>query len=72
MGAPSRDIAQAKDFIALPGYSMHRPEATRLYQLGAEVVALPSQRFPGDLPAAAILRYTTTSTRKSSGESADP
>jgi hypothetical protein len=36
MGAPGRDIAQAKDFIAPPGYSRHRPEATLLYQLVAE------------------------------------
>jgi hypothetical protein len=36
MGAPDRDIAQAKDFIAPPGYSRHRPEATLLYQLVAE------------------------------------
>ena len=36
MGAPERDIAQAKDFIAPPGYSRHRPEATLLYQLVAE------------------------------------
>ena len=36
MGAPERDIAQAKDFIAPPGYSRHRPDATLLYQLVAE------------------------------------
>jgi len=36
MGAPGRDISQAKDFIAPPGYSRHRPEATLLYQLVAE------------------------------------
>jgi len=36
MGAPERDIAQAKDFIAPPGYLRHRPEATLLYQLVAE------------------------------------
>ena len=36
MGAPDRDIAQAKDFIAPPGYSRHRPEATLLYQIVAE------------------------------------
>jgi len=36
MGAPGRDIAQAKDFIAPQGYSRHRPEATLLYQLVAE------------------------------------
>jgi len=36
MGAPDRDIAQAKDFIAPPGYRRHRPEATLLYQLVAE------------------------------------
>ena len=35
MGARDRDIAQAKDFIAPPGYSRHRPEATLLYQLKA-------------------------------------
>jgi hypothetical protein len=35
MGAPERDIAQAKDFIAPPGYSRHRPEATLLYRLVA-------------------------------------
>lgn len=26
MGSPDRDIAQAKDFIAPPGYLRHRPE----------------------------------------------
>ena len=36
MGAPDRDIAQAKDFIAPPGYRRHRPETTLLYQLVAE------------------------------------
>ncbi len=36
MGAPDRDIAQAKDFIAPPGYQRHRPETTLLYQLVAE------------------------------------
>ena len=36
MGVPGPDIAQAKDFIAPPGYSRHRPEATLLYQLVAE------------------------------------
>ncbi len=36
MGSPNRDIGQAKDFIARPGYSRHRPEATLLYQLVAE------------------------------------
>ena len=36
MGSPDRDIAQAKDFIAPPGYSRHRPEATLLNQLVAE------------------------------------
>jgi len=36
MGSPDRDIAQAKDFIAPPGYSRHRPETTLLYQLVAE------------------------------------
>jgi len=36
MGAPDRDIAQAKDFIAPPGYRRHRPKATLLYQLVAE------------------------------------
>jgi len=36
MDAPDRDIAQAKDFIAPPGYRRHRPEATLLYQLVAE------------------------------------
>jgi hypothetical protein len=36
MGAPDRDIAQAKDFIAPPGYRRHRPEATLLYRLVAE------------------------------------
>ncbi|HNP37745.1 MAG TPA: hypothetical protein PKK10_18030 [Woeseiaceae bacterium] len=36
MGAMDRDIAQAKDFIAPPGYSRHRPEPTLLYQLVAE------------------------------------
>ena len=36
MGSPDRDIAQAKDFIAPPGYRRHRPEATLLYQLVAE------------------------------------
>jgi len=33
MDAAVRDISQAKDFIAPPGYSRHRPEATLLYQL---------------------------------------
>jgi hypothetical protein len=36
MVRPVRDIAQAKGFIAPPGYSRHRPEATLLYQLVAE------------------------------------
>jgi hypothetical protein len=36
MDAPDRDIAQARDFIAPPGYRRHRPEATLLYQLVAE------------------------------------
>jgi hypothetical protein len=36
MGAPERDIAQAKDFIAPPGYQRRRPEATLLYRLVAE------------------------------------
>lgn len=36
MGLPKRDIAQAKGFIAPPGYQRHRPEATLLYQLVAE------------------------------------
>jgi ribosomal protein S27E len=36
MGAPDRDIAQAKGFIAPNGYRRHRPEATLLYQLVAE------------------------------------
>ena len=36
MGSPHRDIAQAKDFIAPPGYSRHRPEATLLYRLVAD------------------------------------
>jgi len=36
MGAPDRDIAQAKDFIAPPGYRRHRPETTLLHQLVAE------------------------------------
>ena len=36
MGEPDRDIAQAKGFIAPPGYSWHRPETTLLYQLVAE------------------------------------
>jgi ribosomal protein S27E len=36
MGWPERDIAQAKSFIAPPGYSRHRPETTLLYQLVAE------------------------------------
>ena len=36
MGAPDPDISQAKDFIAPPGYSRHRPETTLLYQLVAE------------------------------------
>ena len=30
MGATNRDIAQAKDFIAPPGYQRHRPETTLL------------------------------------------
>jgi len=36
MNATERDIAQAKDFIAPPGYLRHRPEATLLYQLVAK------------------------------------
>nr|MBO2490493.1 IS91 family transposase [Gammaproteobacteria bacterium] len=36
MVAPDRDIAQAKGFIAPPGYRRHRPETTLLYQLVAE------------------------------------
>jgi ribosomal protein S27E len=36
MGATDRDIAQAKDFIAPPGYQRHRPETTLLYQLVAQ------------------------------------
>ena len=36
MVASNRDIAQAKDFIAPPGYSRHRPESTLLYGLIAE------------------------------------
>ncbi len=36
MDAPERDIAQAKHFIAPPGYQRHRPETTLLYQLVAE------------------------------------
>ena len=40
MGEPNRDIAQAKDFIAPPGYQRHRPETTLLYQLVAEHYAL--------------------------------
>jgi ribosomal protein S27E len=35
MGAPGPDIAQAKNFIASPGYSRHRPEATLLHPLVA-------------------------------------
>lgn len=36
MGATDRDIAQAKDFIAPPGYQRHRPETTLSYQLVAQ------------------------------------
>jgi len=36
MGAPDGDIAQAKELIAPPGYSRHRPEATLLHRLVAE------------------------------------
>ena len=36
MGWPERDIAQAKSFVAPPGYLRHRPETTLLYQLVAE------------------------------------
>jgi hypothetical protein len=36
MGARDRDVAQAKGFIAPPGYGRHRPETTLLYQLVAE------------------------------------
>jgi hypothetical protein len=36
MVAPDHDIAQAKGFIAPPGYAQHRPEATLLYRLVAE------------------------------------
>lgn len=32
----ARDIAQAKGFIAPPGYRRHRPETTLLYALVAE------------------------------------
>jgi ribosomal protein S27E len=36
MGLPDRDTAQAKGFVAPPGYARHRPETTLLYQLVAE------------------------------------
>src|SRR5690606_22886795 len=36
MLASERDIAQAKGFVAPPGYRRHRPETTLLYQLVAE------------------------------------
>jgi hypothetical protein len=36
MVAPDRDIAQARGFIAPPGYSRHRPESTLLHRLVAE------------------------------------
>jgi len=36
MASPDCDVAQAKDFIAPPGYLRHRPETTLLYQLVAE------------------------------------
>lgn len=49
MGSPNRDIAQAKDFIAPPGYLGHRPETTLLCQL----VARDSSRF-GDRCAAEV------------------
>jgi len=36
MGVAARDFAQAKGFIAPPGYRRHRREATLLYRLVAE------------------------------------
>lgn len=36
MGMPAHDFAQAKGFVAPPGYRRHRPEATLLYRLVAE------------------------------------
>lgn len=36
MRATDRDTAQAKDFIAPPGYQRNRPETTLLYQLVAQ------------------------------------
>ena len=36
MGTPAPDFAQAKGFIAPPGYRRHRPEATLLYEFVAE------------------------------------
>lgn len=59
--------AEAADAVDLLDLAAAKALAT-----GAEVVALPSGRFPGDQPAAAILRYTTKRARQSSGERADP
>ena len=36
MGAPVHDFAQAKGFLAPPGYRRHQPEATLLYRIVAE------------------------------------
>ena len=55
MGAPGRDIAQAKDFIAPQGYSRHRPEATLLYQLVAQ--HYPSFRDRRAAEGRALPRY---------------
>jgi hypothetical protein len=55
MDASGHDISQAKDFIAPPGYSRHRPETTLLYQLIAEYYlrfrdrrAAEASECPGD------------------------
>jgi hypothetical protein len=36
MGTAAHDFAQAKGFIAPPGYRRHFPEATLLYERGSQ------------------------------------
>jgi len=60
MGAPDRDIAQAKDFIAPPGYSRHRPEATLLYQLVAEHYPRFRERRAADATHSRVLPHDST------------
>jgi len=55
MGAPGREIVQAKDFIAPQGYSRHRPEATLLYWLVAQ--HYPSFRDRRAAEGRALPRY---------------